>query len=164
MMRDCMEKGHQWRFEGIILERGERNQTLYSCTVCGESQRESRSEEREAGSIQSCLLKKLPKWARELLEEARGQADQAERRMAALEGAHGVLFGRDWFTIPPSSTFVEDGMNLFILTKNEAVKIATLFEGDVLLVGCGKDRERYQPVGGGNALCDTQTGSENGNV
>lgn len=80
---------------------------------------------------------KLPKWAQKRLEELRFELD----RLKAVEAAHAVTAGREWFTIPgPQSFGGKDVYHLWWLYPDHPHPACSLSHGDVLMVGRSRHR------------------------
>jgi hypothetical protein len=85
---------------------------------------------------------KLPAWARKLIGDLRFELVMQRRRNKELAAAHGVLFDREWFTIPGTPVQEpDDPRTLFLLERNRANSVCTLYNGDVLLIGRRKVEE-----------------------
>lgn len=94
----------------------------------------SRARPRTPGQVES-----LPIWAQRRIQELINAHAQGMAKLHAIEQAHAVLTEREWFTLPgPQFNQAERSRALYILNRDDALRVCTLGPGDVLLIGRAK--------------------------
>lgn len=79
--------------------------------------------------------KKLPKWAQTELALLRYE----NKMLDDLRAAHQVLMDREWFTLSgPTFLDQETYRTLWVLDREDPVRVCSLGKGDVLLIGRAK--------------------------
>ena len=83
-------------------------------------------------SILNNRLLKLPKWAQKEFEKKDREIKELEYKLEQAEKANEITSTMDWFTL---GFHMKESRALFILHKDAASKIATIGEGDIMLIG-----------------------------
>ena len=85
---------------------------------------------------------KLPKWAQVRMAALRSELRWASEKLETVQAMNRLMAEpqRDWFTIPgPALLDDENERPLFVLDRNGAFPVCTLFKGDVLFIGRGRE-------------------------
>lgn len=85
-------------------------------------------------------IKKLPKWAQQLIESKESELAVLKRQKEQTEAAHTIIKEHEWYPLHgPSVLEKQDHYTLFVLFENAAHAVCCLSKGDVLLIGKCKD-------------------------
>ena len=75
---------------------------------------------------------KLPKWAQKRISDLEFNVKYLTERLKNAEKANEITSQMDWFTI---GFHTKEIRTLYFLDRDEAVKVATIGEGAILLLG-----------------------------
>lgn len=86
-------------------------------------------------------ISSLPKWAQFKITDLERDIVFLKGRLEEQSKAHAVLMNREWFTI--NGPMEEDGLyRLFLLEKNSALPVCSIYGKDALLIGRFKFKEK----------------------